>query len=692
MISIASIAVEGESEVGPFAGSLMLTAGLQVISAQNAYGKSLAAKAFAWCLGLEAMFGVVDNDAGFFPLAAREEIKLDGHAGARVLSSRCVLTLIHSDGRELRLTRDIKGDPTVARVEEVGADGAVRASKLQARYKAMQDEHGGLQRFLFDWFGWPRVQVATFKGTTIDLYLENLAPLFYIEQDEGWTDIQARQISKYMQQQIGQVAVEYLLGATAAIASRLSQQSAIQREAALRATARTIADQVATLFARHGWAVDWSGGGSIQDTINRWSARTLREALSEDTSADLADEISRLAMSAEKLRENLTKAPIDVLDASSHATASQKVIELKGRRHELNQELHTLRVQDDETTGLLASLEQRLHAAEDVLRLKTIGVGRIDQIECPTCHRDLDPTTFALTEQSVDSVSAHIEALKRDRDLVRKNVYAISTRFTGVRAELARVEIDFREAERALVTVTAAVGTVREQLAQTAAQLSSTERKIERLRETSAEIDELQKTIDHWLDDAREIRKEAPADADLARRVSIFASALRDYLIALGHSAVTAENAAQIRMDEQYVPYLGNRRLKSLGSASDRSRLVAAYSLALAAASQKVGGHHPGVVLHDEPLQQNPDDEHRDLFSTFLSTQLTTDASFQTVVMTFLRPAEVELLVKNGTAVSLPPGEKFLKLPPPPPPEEGADEHEMEEDERSDEGIGGPRK
>lgn len=663
MTRIAAISVEGKSAEGIFAGTLAFSSGLQVITARNSYGKSLAAKAVAWCLGLEALFGCADNDPAFLPLAAREEVDLPGHKGAKVLFSNCTVALIRTDGAEARLSRDIKGDPSIVRVEEPQPDGTTRKSKLQARYRSMQDEHGGLQRFLFDWLGWPRVEVATFKGTNVDLYLENIAPLFYVEQDEGWTDIQARQISKYAQQQIGQVAVEYLLGATEAIRARVAQQNAIQREAGLRAEARTIADHVVALFSRHGWAVDWAGGGTLQETLARWSSQTLRDALRDGASTDLSLEITRLTAGADALRRTLTSEPIDPLDVSSHSTASQRVIDLKASRHRFNEELHALRLQHDEAERLLGSLEHRLHTAEDVLRLKTIGVGRIEHVECPTCHRDLDPTTFALTDQSEESIEEHIEALRRDRDLVRKNFGTLSVRITTVRAESMRVESDFRDAERALVNVTEAVGTVREKLAQAAADLSARERQIERLRETSAEVDELQQTIDRWLDDAREVRKDIPADRDLARRVAVFTDALRDYLIALGHSAVSLENISEVRLDEQYVPYLGHRRLKSLGSASDRPRVVAAYSLALAAASRKVGGFHPGFVILDEPLQQNPDEKHRDLFSTFLSKQLTVDPGFQTIVLTFLRQEEVDVLLKQGTTVTIPAGENLLSPP-----------------------------
>jgi hypothetical protein len=87
------------------------------------------------------------------------------------------------------------------------------------------------------------------------------------------------------------------------------------------------------------------------------------------------------------------------------------------------------------------------------------------------------------------------------------------------------------------------------------------------------------------------------------------------------------------------------------GSGSDPARLVAAYSLALAAASSTLNGLHPGVVILDEPLQQNPDTKHVTLFLEFLSKSLAKDATFQTLVFTFLSEGEVKELRDHGTNV-----------------------------------------
>ena len=60
------------------------------------------------------------------------------------------------------------------------------------------------------------------------MYLENLVPSFYIDQTEGWADIQAQQIGRYGQLEIKEIAVEYLLGAIAAIAKNRRRSSPVR--------------------------------------------------------------------------------------------------------------------------------------------------------------------------------------------------------------------------------------------------------------------------------------------------------------------------------------------------------------------------------------------------------------------------------------------------------------------------------
>ena len=661
MIRLERIEIRGVSSLGAFSGALDLAPGLQVISAPNSYGKSLTATAIVWCFGAEPMLGPSD-DPGCFPLAVREEIAF-GDAKARVISSECSVQVVHSDGRRLRVSRAIRGNVKVVHVEERGGDREVRKSKLNARRETMKDEYGGLQRFLVEWIGWPRETVGTFSGKAAEVYVENLMPLFFIEQHDGWVDLQATQVTRYGQQQIAQVAFEYLLGAMKAVRMRVAVQLAMARDLALRERARGISKRVQAVFQRNGWNVEWSGNGSVQQILTRWSGVTLGEALSREADVDLARERIWLTELTERQRKVLTTDPVDVANAATPIGASQRVIDLKERRHRINADLASVRVQRKDTEDLRVSLEHRIRTAKDVLRLKKTGIGRFDVIECPTCHRDIAPESFALNEQSEELVEAHIEALKRDREFVKRNIESLDARLWASTSEVLQHDEELRQAERTLKAVNAATSTTREQLVQAAANLATTERLMDRLSGTVEELTGLQAEVDDWRKEAAGALEAEEGTSDLDRRLQSFKGALRGYLVALGHSAIGPENVEDVRLGEDYMPYVGQRRLRSLGSASDRPRMVAAYTMALAAASKALDGLHPGVVVLDEPLQQNPDESHRSLFAECLKTEaLAQTRDFQTVIFTSLRASEVEDLREHGTTVVTFAGERFLEL------------------------------
>jgi len=668
MIRIEEIKVCGQSDAGAFEGSFAFKEGLQVVSADNHFGKSLAVTSIAWCLGLEPMFGLQDNDASRFPMAVREVIDLDGNVNVPVRTSCSVLTLRRADDAGLRLTREILGNPAEVLVEELGADHTVsQTSRLQARKQTMKDEAAGLQNFLFAWCSLPRAPIVTNRGDESELYLENIAPLFYIDQSEGWTDLQALQVYRYGLLEISDVAVEFLLGATAAIAERFKRQRIAATEARLKAEASALASQIAALFERHGWVTNtWSEYGGISTIVKRWSSRTLIDSLKAELKVDLSERQAALRERADKLRTFLTQGQLDPNSASAPSDASQAVVELKDGRHKRREDLRILRRQQSDQQELLANIEHRLHSARDVLRLKKEGVGRIEIVECPTCHRSLDPSTFQLTAQSTDSVEAHIAALERDRTLVLANITSSEQQIIRLSADLANVEYRLREAERALGTVNQAVGASREQLAKAATDLASTETEMERIAETSRELLGLQIRIRDWIQKAGAAENVTTDKTDLERRLQEFTSRLRQLLRALGHSAILSQPDPNLHLDEHYIPYLGPRRLRSLGSASDHSRLVAAYVLALAAASEAEDGLHPGFVVLDEPLQQNPDETHRDLFIEFLTSETARELKVQTIVFTWLRAPELERLRTKGTNVITPERAHFLQLVPAP--------------------------
>lgn len=670
MITLTRIEVGGMSSAGEFRGALNIEPGLQVISANNAFGKTLACSAITWCLALEPMFGIRDDDPIRFPVAVRESIDLEGAKGARVVSSYASVTFLRADGAQLRLSRDIVGDSKHVDVAESDDGENWRNSRLVARYRTMADETGGLQNFLFRWLSLPRRGLLTHRGEPTEVYLENIAPHFIIDQTEGWATIQALQVARYGQQDIAAASVEYLLGADDALKARLHIQAAETKQARLKMAAAELVQQVVEAFKRRGWPLDWSSHGTVDEIAARWSKKSLKETARKKFRFDLAAEQKTVNEKLQLLRRRLTQEGLDPKSATAASDASQAVIELKARRHELREQLRGARSHKIDQDRVAESLEHRILAAKDLVRLKKAGVGRLDAVECPTCHRDLEYASFGLVEQNPAAVAAHIEAMQRDRVLVRGNIASSLDQITRLSAELESVEEKLRGGERSLEIVNATAGHVREQLAKIATDISAAERELEKNLATSDELDRLQAELDKWIAEAREAVGEAPSPGDLDVRRDVFVNALRDYLVTLGHHGVTASEAEKVTLEDGYTPYLATRRLRSLGSASDHARLVMAFALSLAEASTAVAGYHPGLVVFDEPLQQNPDKPHRDLFVGFLQELAGEPLPYNVVIFTSLLAPEIAQLREAGVQVNTPTTAHFLSLLPPPPPPE----------------------
>lgn len=660
MIELTSITFDGTTESGQFHGSLKLDPGLNVISAKNAYGKTLAMVGIPWCLGLEPMFGLQNNDSSRFPSALRDMVKLGSSREVQVTSSSVCLSMKRDDGALLSISRQIKGS-NLEVVEVVERGEQERRSTLRARQHTMADETGGLQRFLFEWMGLPHTQLMTLKGVQSELYLENLAPLFYVDQSEGWTDLQALQVYRYQIQEVAEAAVEYLLGAEQALSARLLRQQVVSTNARLKSEAEALAAQVAEFFRANGWTLNLSTHGSPADIAKRWAKRSLSKIAREDFNMDAAAERIHLDAVRTALQSELTSEPVGGLERGPASQASQQTIELKTRRHELREMLRVSLMQLEEQSNLLRTIEHRMQSTKDVLRLKTQGIGRLNLVECPTCHRELDHASFELTEQSAEAVEAHIETLTKQRLALRNNIVALEAQITRLNHELALLEEQLLAANRVLDSVNLSLGSGRERLAKVALELSVAERKLETLSKFTEGLAAYEARVSRWLEAVTTATEEYPNQNDLPERLRVFTDKFRDQLIALGHSAVTRATSKNLAFDERYVPYLGSRRLRSLGSASDHPRLVAAYVLALAEASREKKGPHPGFILLDEPLQQNPDLKHRNLMLNFFEQTASTTKN-QVIVTTSLDPEELTRLRKARVHVNALSGDQFLKL------------------------------
>jgi DNA repair exonuclease SbcCD ATPase subunit len=608
------------------------------------------------------MYGLQPNDSSFFSDAVRNLITFDGRQDADVISSYAEVSFRIDNEREISLSRPIHGgDPKQISFHERASSHREREGKLLTGFGTMTDETGGFQRTLFDWLGLPIKPLMTVQGKPRQLYFENLGPLFYIEQLESWTDVQALQVLRYQLIDVREAAVEYLLGLDDRLASRFREQRSHAREQELKRAADSAVRAFNDFLSEHGLDKPLSSRGTLREFARFLTTFNVREYLKTNFNWDFTSERSHLSSELEGLRNELnegthsgTSGPAlpesiatHVLDQKEALTKTEE--ELRGLRHQLSSQ-----------KSLIISLNDRIKSSKDLFRLKQTDVGIVLKAECPTCHRSIDPSDFNLVMQDGDAIESYIKTLERDREALLHSSAKAAVEIEALTGRLKRLEEAYFLEQRRLEAVNVAVGPTREALVDIASRIVSVERAIERNNRAQKQADEIQEEIDRT---AKTIDKAVAETNDAAsaiedERLGEFIALFRQYLLDLGHGELNETRINDVHVSNEYVPYFRDRRLRSLGSASDRARLVLAYALAQLGVSH---GHHPGFVFLDEPLQQNPDEEHRQAFRQFLSRDWQTLGG-QVILITSLNKIDESYLQSQGVPFRVLPGDRLLSL------------------------------
>ncbi len=674
MTLLKRVEIGGTCEAGRFSGEFRFEDGLNVITTNNAYGKSLVARSIAWCFGLEPMFGLSANDNSRFPPAVKHHIELEGNEWA-VSYSFAQIELFRSAKDGLRLKRAIHGgDLSKVECDLISEVAAIptRSFTLVAHQNTFKDESGGLQNFLFEWLGIRKYELLTSRHKISPLYLENLAPHFLIDQEQGWANIQSLQVYKYGILEVAAASIEAILGAEQALESRRIEQTETSRKFEVKVLADNLVARVKDLFLEAGWPPIFERKPVLERAIQEWTMIDLVGLVREKFNFDPGREIEALEARVSRARERLT-----IGDAESEGTTpvrqtSQRVVELKAQRHTLLEQLRDLRRQHEEQTSVADTLDQRLRSSKDLIRLKEEGIGRMESVDCPACARPIGLADFGLTSQDKESIEEHIRALRAEQVLFRRNIEATGFAIEQTRSKHAQIEEQLEDANRALSLVTQTAGSSRESLVKAATDFAEAERDLRKTRALFKRLIELQDELRAW---ARTTLIGTPPKLDvedeLRPRLSVLSKKLGSYLIAFGHSAFDDRTSEMVTVesDDNYEPYITSidrklhRKVRSLGSASDHPRLVAAYALALAetALVPDFHGNHPGFVVLDEPLQQNPDAKHRAGFVDALE-RLRGRPSCQVVIFTHLTSDEVARLKEARVPIYEPSGKHLLVL------------------------------
>lgn len=178
--------------------------GLNIIWGPNSVGKTSIITGIIYGLGAEKGLGIFSSSQNPFKPEFREKINNEE------IQQSCLFLDISNGERTISIFRYIKGgDIDIVAIKE---DNETEYSKRFIVNGEGVFSESGFQTYLFEFLGFSKVSVPTYEDKEARLYFENILPLFFVEQRAGWSQIQARQVTRFGIRDVKKISFEYLMG------------------------------------------------------------------------------------------------------------------------------------------------------------------------------------------------------------------------------------------------------------------------------------------------------------------------------------------------------------------------------------------------------------------------------------------------------------------------------------------------
>lgn len=616
-LRLVEITLDVLTSSGPLRYTTRFGAGLNVLAAPNSYGKSTLSQSIVFALGLEGMLSA--SHAPPLGPAMMTVADLPGHDRAGVVESSVTLTCRNGTGGYLRTRRNAVGGGLSTNLIQTWSGGTeaelATANRIDTyvRMPGSAVQELGFHFVLAEFLGWTLPQVPQYRGGESLLYLETLFPLFYVEQKNGWGGVTPRMPTYLGVRDMLQRSVEYVLGLSTL--DRLRMLNALKEELAdVRVAWAAAADRAlsAAQIENLRVSVPSTVSGSAQrqpihveaDVQGTWI--TLSAALAQWSARLAALEDSRVVTAGE--RTSKSRAEL--------AEAERSVSQIGAQLRTFSEQISYVQADIDALSARLASVEADRRRLQDLKRIRALGsdlgVPVLSDDLCPTCRQELDhrhvatgeaatlEATLALGDaERLTLIDMRTVAERRRDDLTRaRDALRQQLDFARGQVRLLRDELVAESAAPSLVEVREQLW-LRDRIAGAHRVAAIVETADEELDTLAVRNDDLRAQI-KGLEDQPASNQDLQILADFNQR---FRNQLHRYgLVSLPveqisidpNTLMPTDNGVELRFDI------------TVGmSASDTIRTKWAYYVALMeAATASVTGHHAGLLVFDEPRQQ----------------------------------------------------------------------------------------
>lgn len=608
---------------GPYGTDITFGDGLNVLRADNSSGKSTLVNAILYGLGMEGMLG--PSWPRPLKYALYDELTDQSGVTQSVQESHVMLEISNDRGEHWTLRRQVHGGDasdlvrlwdgralTQPGTERPRGDTFVRGDGSASREAGF---HMQLARFI----GWELPDVVAYDGKRRPLYMQLIFPLLFVEQQTGWTGVRDNVPTYLRVRDPALRAVQFLLDLQAVDRAGAREELDARLSAIRQRWASTVGEFRGSLRGEAAVVT-----GVPETPVTAWPPEplpTLMVYLDQER-VPVAHALAHLRGRLKELRE--TEIPkVSAVAAQTQldlTAAERKHREIAAARAQLirdvaGYEADVQRIKDRQS-ALRADRKRHLDA-QKVLDLGGSPVTRLADGHCPTCDQHWPHDLLGGDVQSVMSFKDNVAIIEQEQRALNALGLGAAETLAEAQAQLVSLSDVWFEAQ-------ADVRALREVLLQDGRAPSAAairerlviERRIEGLNDLAADLDALVDRLAPLAKEHRDLKalRDGLADDELTpedeRKVSTWEKSILEQLRAYDFKSTTdGATTGGIRLSRStLLPEREGLNLAREVSASDTIRLIWSYLLGLLEASQKEQTNHPGLLILDEPGQQDIED------------------------------------------------------------------------------------
>ncbi|WP_309864496.1 hypothetical protein [Bacillus sp. SLBN-46] len=617
-------------------------------------------------MGIEEMLG--GRNAKTMKPVLKEKLSYNGKE-IFILESKVQLEISNQRGEIITLTRWIKSssiNEKLIRVHfgpQLSKEDKVNFKDFYVHMSGSATEKAGFHAFLASFLEWELPEVPTFEGKDRILYIQTLFPLFFIEQNKGWSSFYSPISGSFGIRDLSKRAFEFLLNMDVTKNTKEREELKILRALLSNKWSALKQDLEELAVSIHAEIPSLPEKPTLLDDF------VLNVYDENKKLVGIVDRIFQLERMI-KEKENYNIVKISNVTAEYEKKVKEQellVLQLQSEINSIRQDLHLERNNQRSMIENLRSLEIDLKRNQEAEKLYKLGSNVDSSFSlgiCPTCNQHVEDSLMPpetsihpldLTE-NITFIKEQINTLVFGINQSQKVIQNKKSRHDsiGEHLENARRELRLFKSE---LSENPQFPTKKE-----LEKLVELKIQLNKLQEASSSFEKMERRFEKIKEEWRGYlsRQEAlPKDyfSELDKKKLTYFE--KEFLSLLESFSFSSINKSEITISyDKYTPIVSGFDIKFDSSASDNIRLIWSYVIAIYKTSQQFGGNHPGLLVFDEPGQQQMAvKSQKQLFEILSKTKC------QSIVGTSLEPEEIKDMTKNLNLNVIDLGEDYIIKP-----------------------------